>query len=140
MEKLVEKLAVFVLVLLMLIFGLIVAGGWASNQAESANYSKAVLSRAEAEAKAVKIAARAEARLDSAQATAILLIAAIPWAFMASIIVLAIAVIFRRPSIVERQIVYLPPPDQSRQETWRVVSSPSSVKQLQNPERSDISW
>lgn len=124
--------------------GLLVwAMGWASDQT-----ARAVL--ADGQARALVIEARADyaervsqansqARLNAAAATAALMTAAIPWGglsllacFGVAVVVLGLAFIVRRPvsappQIIERQIVYLPPPGQVRRETWLALSGDRST-------------
>ncbi len=86
---------------------------------------------------ALIIQAAGQARLDSALATAIISSSALPWGVLGILGLLGLAVcglvalaILRRPQagppptrIIERQIIMLPPPGQTRRELWQALAA-----------------
>jgi hypothetical protein len=89
---------------------------------------------AQGQAEAMVVRAQAESRLHAAQAAAITSASLLPWGVLAilgllglAIVALCIVVVVRRPQagppvLIERQIVYLPAPGQSRREVWQALS------------------
>lgn len=105
---------------------------------DSLTRSRAELEYQRAAGRAVVIEAQGQARLDSAQAAAITSAAMLPWliVFVLSILAtVAIVYLLRQPAsagrpappvppvIVERQVIFLPPPGEySRRELLQVIS------------------
>lgn len=98
--------------------------------------------REQAKAEAAALVKEAEARAlaidreSQAHTQAMLAAAALPWGALAIVGALGLAVVLlagailvisqpptRRARIIERQIVYLPPPGMSRHQTWEVIVS-----------------
>jgi hypothetical protein len=115
---------VVIALLALLAFGI----GYASDQAGEAAYQQA-------QGEALVIRAQAEARLTAATAQAITTAALLPWGVLLvlgvlgmSIVALSAAIVVTRPrqqppQIIERQILYLPPPGQPRRDTWQALSA-----------------
>ena len=82
------------------------------------------------------IRAQGQARLDSAQAWAVMSGAMLPWGVLGVLGLLGVvglSLVLRPappqspPHIIERQIIYLPPPGQARRETWQVLTAGQPV-------------
>ena len=138
--------AAFVLLILALVVALIVAAGWSSDRAAQLEnirgMNETARIRAQAEADKERIIAQGEAAINRAeaatmrtQAATVAMLAAVPWGVLACLGVLGLAavalafaavvnrptVVHTPPQIIERQIVLLPPPGQSRREMWRLL-------------------
>ncbi|RME74348.1 MAG: hypothetical protein D6784_10110, partial [Chloroflexi bacterium] len=115
-----------------------------------ANDKAAEAQRARGQAQAAIIRAQGQAAIDRAEAALIRaeafnaqLYAALPWGILGALAVLGVsvvalaAVIATRPprssQIVTREIVYLPPPGQSRLKTWRVLTARGDTISLPAP-------
>jgi len=114
------KYIVIILALLGLLF---FAVGYANSRATERNYSEAAIVRAQA-----------ESRLTTATAGAITSVALLPWGVLGIVGVLGLAVtalagsivhstLMRNKHIIERQVIYLPAPGQSRAQVWAGVSN-----------------
>lgn len=102
--------------------------------------AQAQLVYAQGQAEAMVLRAQAESRLHAAQAAAITSASLLPWGVLAILGVLGLAVvalcaviIVRRPQtappmLIERQILYLPAPGQTRREVWQALSEPSPTE------------
>ena len=122
-------------ILLLVCFGLGVALVFAAGSFQS---GAAARERARGEAQAGIIYAqgqaslnRAEAAVIRAEATTATMYAALPWAVLAVLGLLGLAVVSlafvivarpRQPERIETHILYLPPPNASRQEMWRALA------------------
>jgi hypothetical protein len=109
-------------------------GRLADNESRRLN-AEANLAYARGRARAVVIEAQGQARLDSAQASAVTLTAALPWGVLGvlgllglSLSALAMAMVvmsflksMQPPPVIERQVIMLPPPGPRRQ-TWQTLT------------------
>ncbi len=113
-------------------------------------HAQAALEFERGRAQAIVIQAQGQARLDAAQAAAISSAAMLPWGALAILGLLGLAVvalcmvIVARPKphrpepptrIIERHVVYLPTPGQSRRETWQQVAALQNVIEMVEVER-----
>ncbi len=129
-----DKIATFFILIFGLFLALILAAGWANDQAAAARQAEAAIIRAEGQA----ALARAEAAILRAEAVSIQMYAALPWGALGALAVLGLAVIALAvalairpsvpPQVVTREIVYLPPPGQSRHQTWQVLTAAQTVR------------
>lgn len=123
----------------------------ANSEARRVN-AQAQLAYAQGQAEAMVLRAQAESRLHAAQAAAITSASLLPWGVLAilgvlglAIVALCVVIVVRRPQtappmLIERQIIYLPTPGQSRREVWQSVSeisvlgerSPQEIVMLKN--------
>ena len=121
--------AAFVLLVLLLLGFILIASAW--NHDSAADYV-----RAEAAAESMVIRAQS-------QAAAITMLAAVLWGVLLvlgvlgiGIVALAFAAVVNRPKIIqpppqliERRVMYLPTPGQSRREVWQAIAdSKTNVK------------
>lgn len=130
-----DKIATFFILIFGLSLALILAAGWANNQAAAARQAEAAIIRAQSQASL----ARAEAAVLRAEALSVQMYAALPWGVLGALAVLGLAVTALAvvlavhpaspPQVVTREIVYLPPPGQSRRQTWQVLTT-SGTRQL----------
>lgn len=126
---------------IIVIFGLVIIlaktlSELADNQAAETR-ARAALVYERGQAESTIIRAQAQARLDSAQASAITMSAALPWGVLGvlgllglALVALAIAIVvmsfnkaMQPPPIVERQILLLPGPETQRRDVWRLMSN-----------------
>jgi len=126
------KILGVILALLALVGLLFFAAGYANTRATARNYSEAAIIRAQA-----------ESRLTTATAGAIVTAALLPWGVLAILGVLGLATVAlsgaivvtrprqQPPQIIQRQILYLPPPGQRRGETWQALARGSDFIQVE---------
>jgi hypothetical protein len=113
-----------ILIFLALVLAIVMGWGWSAGQSASYEAQRGI-------SESMIVRANGQARLDSAQAAAVLMAAAVPWLVLGilgvmglGIIVLAVSIATRPspgPALIERQIVYLPAPGQPRRETWAAI-------------------
>jgi hypothetical protein len=151
-----EKLAGFIVTVLILFIVLAFAFGSMADSAAKSTNAQANLTYARGQAEAMVIRAQAESRLQAAQAAAITSASLLPWGVLAilgllglAVVALCVVIVTRPPRqpapyLIERQIVYLPAPGQSRREVWQALSDtarpdvlliPGEVKRVEEVNR-----
>lgn len=110
---------------------IIIAIGYTNEQAGEARYKQS-------QGEALVIRAEAESRLTAATATALLSASLLPWGVLlilgllgVGVLCLTYIIISRRQQTIERQIIFLPPPNMPRMEVWEYLKClPDTSKDL----------
>jgi hypothetical protein len=141
MGKFFGLLIVGLLLAALLVYGL---DSLANSETRKVN-AQASLAYAQGQAEAMVLRAQAESRLHAAQAAAITAASLLPWGVLAilgvlglAVVALCMVIVTRRPQtaptlVVERQIVYLPAPGQSRREVWQSLSETCTTGERRPP-------
>lgn len=152
--------AFFVTVAFCAIVGLILVNSIADRETKRIN-AQANLAYSRGQAESMIVRAHGIASLDRAEAAAIRaeaftakMLSMLPYAVLAVLAVLGLAVValafvivskragpgWNQPQIIERQIVYLPPPNMARRDIWRLMSHTGSDAMIvpTNPENERV--
>jgi hypothetical protein len=140
---------IFIIGLLLTIILVYTLDSLAGSEARKVN-AQANLAYAQGQAEAMVLRAQAESRLHTAQAVAITSASLLPWSVLAilgllglAVVALCVVVVVRRPQaappvLIERRIVYLPAPVQSRREVWQALGDMRNESILSEAPRREL--